>query len=103
MAYHGVLVRVKQDKEAGSTPTLHSHKKLPRGFGMHGFVRPLGHRLFGCVRRQQSGSALVPCGARPWYMVLVAQQELRRASLYVGPSMRGIGRMCLDSVGMHDI
>lgn len=36
-------------------------------------------------------------------MVLVAQQMLRRASLYVGPSMRGICRMCLDSVGMHDI
>lgn len=70
-------------------------------------VRPLVTDVW-VVRRRQSGSlSLGALRRRLCYIVLVAQQVLRRASYHVGLSIRGAGRlgrmMCLGSVGMHNI
>lgn len=52
-------------------------------------------------------SALVPCGAGSATSCWLHDKVLRRAPHHVGLSMRSAGRlgrkMCLDSVGMHNI
>lgn len=96
---------VKQDKGVGSmlvpgsTPTLPSHKSC--------------HGSFWCVRpsnRRRMAALGADGRAQPWCLTaqsfirwLGRTTDVKKGVIYAGPSMRGIGRMCLDSVGMHDV